>query len=937
MDQICIINAHIHNLKNVSCELPRNKLIVITGPSGSGKSSLAFDTIYQEGQRRYIESLSAQAKQFMGPLAPPSVEKITGLSPAIAIEQKTTSRNPRSTVGTVTEIYDFLRILFAKVAVAHCPETGDVVRAMSPEEMTEQILSLSPSSKTVLMAPIVVSQKGEHKELLGKFAAMGLSRIRVNGDYQIFPDTYSVKKTQYNKIELVVDRFLIKDSARSRIEESLRLALQWGNGAVILDNEKNKDDLYFSQSYYSPKIKKSYPELTSRHFSFNSPLGACDHCSGLGELKYFGREGLLRDESSALFEGAIPLIEGGKDFLAQVLKGIAKSEKINLDVSFAELPESFQKILFEGSKSSYSFVVETSSSRFRYKKAFPGLSSWFEKRYSETHSERLRKRLEEFMEILPCSICKGQRLKAYSLAATIQGKNISEFCQLPLEESLDFLESIENELSGTKKIIAEKLLIEIKGRLQFLIQVGLSYLSLDRSAQGLSGGESQRIRLATQLGSGLSGVLYVLDEPSIGLHQRDNHKLLKTLRSLGELGNTVLVVEHDEETMRAADYLIDMGPGAGDLGGEILAEGEIKLLLAEGTGPTLDYLRQKKTLPLPEQRRSPGPFLTLRGASIFNIEDLTIKIPLECLCCLTGVSGSGKSSLVRRVLIPALKNHFDKRNPRPTNFKSLKGVQHLNGLIELDQAPIGRTPKSNPGTYTGLFNHIRLLFSRLPEAQIKGLLPGSFSFNVKDAGRCEHCEGNGQLKMEMHFLPDVYIRCPKCHGTRFQDAIKAIRYRGKSIADVLEMSVSSALVFFNNHPPIARALRVMENIGLGYMKLGQPAPTLSGGEAQRLKLCRELSKKTKDRYLYILDEPTTGLHFHDIGNLLRAIEKLITDGHSVLLIEHNLDMIKVSDWVIDLGPEGGSGGGKLVAEGTPEQVAEFPSSHTGRYLKKLLS
>jgi excinuclease ABC subunit A len=932
MDKIEIIKAKVHNLKNISVSIPRNTLVVITGPSGSGKSSLAFDTLYAEGQRRYIESLSNYAKQFIGQMEPPEVESITGLSPAIAIDQKSTSKNPRSTVGTITEVYDFLRILFARIGVAHCPETGERVSKQTSQQIIDQILTFKQGSKLQILSPVIRNKKGEHKEELAKFLSMGFSRIRLNGEIINLDESVKVNKSKFNSIDVIIDRLVLKEGDRSRIADSVEQALKLSDGYLIILN--NESEHFFSEKNYSFKTGKSYPDLEPRLFSFNSPIGACGNCNGLGISKKFTLDFLVFDNSLSIEDGALPVVIKNS-FLLQMIRSIYQSEKIKISTPVKELDPEFSKTLFYGSDKIYSYKFESENSSWNFKKSFPGILNWLEKKYSESESDKKRQDLEEFMNIEVCSSCNGRKLNPFSLSVKIKDRNIMDICNLSLKDSYDFLTNLT--FSGSEQIIASKLLKEINERIKFLLNVGLNYLTLNREASTLSGGESQRIRLATQIGSALSGVLYVLDEPSIGLHQRDNEKLIKTLIDLKNIGNTVIVVEHDEDTMNASDFIIDMGPKAGIHGGEIVATGtpeEIKHSTNSLTGKYLSgALRIQENL----IKRKSTQFIELKKANEHNLKNINFKLPLNAFVCLTGVSGSGKSTLVHKVLIPAIKNVLNKKiNISSANYHSISGVENIKNVIELDQSPIGRTPHSNPATYTGLFDDIRNIFSQTNESKVRGYKPGRFSFNVK-GGRCETCEGNGNLKIEMHFLPDVFITCSDCQGSRFNSETLSILYRGKNISDVLNMSIEDAEVFFENHPKVKRTLSVLNSVGLGYIKLGQPATTLSGGEAQRLKLSRELSKSTKDKTLYVLDEPTTGLHFEDIKILLNTLNKLVDQGHSLLVIEHNLDVIKSADWVIDLGPEGGSGGGRIVAENTPEEISKFKESYTGQYLAKLFS
>lgn len=932
MDKIQVNKAKVHNLKSVDVAIPRHTLTVITGPSGSGKSSLAFDTIYAEGQRRYIESLSSYARQFIGQIEPPDVESITGLSPAIAIDQKSTTKNPRSTVGTITEIYDYMRLLWARLGIPHCPETGEAVQKQTPQQIIERLLSLKQGTRLQLLAPIVRQKKGEQKEELAKHMSLGFSRVRLNGEFLNIDDQLAVPKNKYNDIELVVDRIVLKDGVRSRLADSVEYALRLSDGHLIVlaDN----DELYFSEKNFSLKTNKSYPDLEPRLFSFNSPLGACPTCNGLGVTKSFDEDSLITDESLSISEGAIAPLKKSS-FLMQMVKSVADAENIDLDKPLKKLSAKHRDIIFLGSDKIYTYKFESENSTFNFKKEFQGIRAWLEKKYNESDSERVKLDLEEFMIIQKCPDCKGRKLNPYALATTVGKKSIMDIADLPVNEAFDFFNDLK--FSGNQAVIAQKLLKEIKDRLSFLLNVGLNYLSLNRDAMTLSGGESQRIRLATQIGSALSGVLYVLDEPSIGLHQRDNEKLILTLKALRDIGNTVLVVEHDEDTMLASDWLIDMGPAAGIHGGQIVSEGTPAQVAKDKNSLTGRFLSHKEKIEIPTTRRKWTEKVVLQDAKEHNLDKVTLDLPVGVMTCITGVSGSGKSTLVHKVLIPAIKSYLNKgRSSSRANYKAITGVSNFQTVIELDQSPIGRTPHSNPATYTGLFDNIRTIFSQTNESKVRGYKPGRFSFNVK-GGRCETCEGNGSLKVEMHFLPDVYVTCQDCNGRRYNPETLSILYRGKNIADILEMSIEEGVSFFENHPKVSRALNVLNEVGLGYIKLGQPATTLSGGEAQRMKLSRELSKSVKGNTLYVLDEPTTGLHFNDIRILLKALNRLVGLGHTLLVIEHNLDVIKTADWVVDLGPEGGKFGGEINATGTPEQVARVKKSHTGRFLAKMLS
>lgn len=930
MDKIQIFGAKVHNLKNINVEIPRNSLTVITGPSGSGKSSLAFDTLYAEGQRRYIESLSSYARQFLGQMEPPDVERITGLSPAIAIDQKSTSKNPRSTVGTITEIYDYLRVLYARVGDAFCPESGERLEAQSAQQIVLSLMSKPAKTKLFIMAPVVKGQKGEHRDLIQKFLSLGFSKARVNGEIIALEEGLKLEKNKKNNCEIVIDRIVVKPGIKARLTDSVEQALKIGGGSLLalIDDELE----FYSEHLYCHKSGKSYPELSPRLFSFNSPLGACAQCNGLGESKVFERSKYILDEAMSFSEGAVLALGKRGSFYYQMVKCILTAEGVSDETPLKKWPKKVYKTIFDGSEKEYTYNFKSENSSYTFKKTFVGLDLWLEKKYLESSSEKVRIELEKFMNIKTCPQCAGKRLNAYARHVKIADIGIMDISEFSIEDAFKFFKRVK--FTGNKKIIADKLLKEIQGRLKFLVDIGLTYLTLNRAANTLSGGESQRIRLATQIGSALSGVLYVLDEPSIGLHQRDNDKLIQTLIHLRDLGNTVIVVEHDEETMLASDYIIDMGPGAGIHGGEIVAFGKPEKV-KKANSITGAYLSKKITIPLPESRKVLTQKIKLKGVTKNNLKNLDVEIPLGGLVAVTGVSGSGKSTLVHQALVPGIKNYVNKGHSYRVFYESISGVNAIDQVIEIDQSPIGRTPKSNPATYTKLFDQIRTLFSSTNESKVRGYKAGRFSFNVK-GGRCENCEGNGQIKVEMNFLPDVYITCAHCSGKRYNQETLNISYRGKNIADVLGMSIEEAADFFQHHKKIHRALYTLDSIGLGYIKLGQSSTTLSGGEAQRLKLSRELSKATRGHCLYVLDEPTTGLHFKDIQVLLNAMLKLIGQGHSMLVIEHNLDIIKSSDYVIDLGPEGGIHGGRVVAMGTPEEVAKSKKSITGKYLKKIL-
>ncbi|RLA63115.1 MAG: excinuclease ABC subunit UvrA [Epsilonproteobacteria bacterium] len=933
-DQIKITKARVHNLKDVTVSIPKNTLTVITGPSGSGKSSLAFDTIYVEGQRRYIESLSSYARQFLGQFQPPDVESISGLSPAIAIDQKSRSKNPRSTVGTVTEIYDYLRVLFARAGTLYDPESGVEIRKYTPNQIVKTLLKLKEKTKVQILAPINIEKKSMLKKELSRIMSMGFSRARINTI--IKPLDSDLKIKEGDQFEIVVDRILVKKGIDKRLADSIEHALKLGNGKILaLIGES--DELLFSEHNMSPTSGEIYPDLEPRLFSFNSPIGACPDCNGLGEMKRFEKRLMISDKNLTLSAGAIVPLTKRSSFLFKMVIEMARQEKVELTLPYKDLPQSFKKILWDGSDKIFKYSFKSKNSTFEFKKSFPGLLKWYRKKFMETGSERLRKSLETYMRIKPCRLCEGKRLNKVALSTKLKKNNIYDIANWPVTTAYDYFKDLK--LTGEQAQIAKKLIKEITTRLKFLIDVGLGYLNLNRAAMTLSGGESQRIRLATQIGSALSGVLYVLDEPSIGLHQRDNQKLIKTLKSLRDLGNTVLVVEHDEETIENSDYIIDMGPGAGLHGGKVVAKGSIKDILKNKVSITAKFMSGREKIYIPESRRTSFATLELKGATQNNIKNLDLKIPLGGVVCVTGVSGSGKSTLIHEILVPAIKEHLANAKNKiifsKDNYKDIEGLSHIDSVIELTQSPIGRTPKSNPATYSGVFSDIRELFSVTPESKVRGYRPGRFSFNVK-GGRCEECEGNGVKKIEMHFLPDVYITCNECKGKRYNPETLHITYKGKNISDILDMGILEAQDFFKNYPRLNRILTALNDVGLGYMKLGQPATTLSGGEAQRLKLASELSKRTKGHCLYVLDEPTTGLHFADIKMLLKSLHELVEKGNTVIIIEHNLDVIKTADHLIDLGPDGGDQGGKIIAQGRPEKVALSKSSHTAKFLKKIL-
>ncbi len=912
MDKIVIHGARQHNLKNIDLELPKNKFIVITGPSGSGKSSLAFDTIYAEGQRRYVESLSAYARQFLGLMEKPDVDNIEGLSPAIAIDQKTTSKNPRSTVGTITEIYDYLRLLFARVGKPHCPECNNLIASQSPEEISEQVLKFPEGTKLQILAPVVRGKKGEHKDILDKINKMGFPRVRVDGEIYLVEEVPKLTKNKKHTIEIVVDRIVIKEGIRTRLNDSIEQALKLGDGLVIINNLSEEKDYIFSEKFACPEHGFSIAELSPRLFSFNSPYGACPECNGLGIIHKIDLD-LLIDKNRAVIES----FRITESFYFKYIKGmiydIIRYHGIHRYTKFKDLPEEIQNEL----------IIE--------------IVPYLERKYLEIENDKQRAELEKFIREVTCPMCKGARLKQEALHVLVNGKNIYDVVKMNIAQAYEFFNEYESsEMSPKERMISEKIIKEIKERLKFLLDVGLDYLTLERSATTLSGGEAQRIRLATQIGSKLSGVLYVLDEPSIGLHPRDTEKLINTLKELRDLDNTVIVVEHDPETIEEADLIVDMGPGSGVYGGEITAIGSPSEIMDNPHSLTGKYLSGKLKIPVPDSRRKPeDKWLKIKGAKEHNLKNIDVEIPLGLFVAVTGVSGSGKSTLIYDILWQSAKNRFHFRNEYVGKHDKIEGWEHIDKVVNVDQSPIGRTPRSNPATYTKVFDQIRNLFASLPESKMRGYTPGRFSFNVK-GGRCEACKGDGVVKIEMHFLPDVYVTCDVCKGKRYNKETLSVEYKGKNIADVLDMTVAEALEFFENIPSIRNKLKVLHDVGLDYIKLGQPATTLSGGEAQRIKLTRELSKRDTGRTLYLLDEPTTGLHSHDVGKLLHVLNRLVDKGNTVVVIEHNLDVIKSADWIIDLGKEGGDRGGQLIATGTPEEIAENEESYTGQFLKKYL-
>jgi excinuclease ABC subunit A len=938
-DRLVVHGAREHNLKNVTLDLPRDRLIVFTGLSGSGKSSLAFDTIYAEGQRRYVESLSSYARQFLGQMEKPDVDFIEGLSPAISIDQKSTSRNPRSTVGTITEIYDYLRVLYARVGHPHCPKCGRPIGRQTPDQIVDQVMELPEGTKFQVLAPLVRGRKGEYEKLLADLARKGFPRARIDGEIRDLSEPIKLPKTYKHTIEVVVDRLVARSDIRRRVADSIETALQLaeGSAAILVQTPEGHEEIQnFSQSLACTFDGISFEELAPRNFSFNSPYGACPTCDGLGTRLEVDPELIVPDPDLSVAEGAIAVWASGRlEYWDRVLEAVAAVHGFSLDTPWKRLGKKAKEILLYGSDEEIYVRYKNRYNRQRaYHTTYEGVVWNVERRHDETDSDTQRDKLEQFMRQIPCRACGGARLKPESLAVTVGGRNISELTRLSIRDTLSFVESMD--LSEREVMIAERLLKEIRERLRFLVDVGLDYLSLDRAAGTLAGGEAQRIRLATQIGSGLVGVLYILDEPSIGLHQRDNRRLLDTLIRLRDLGNTLIVVEHDEATIVEADHIVDIGPLAGEHGGEIVYTGDLKGLLEEERSITGAFLSGRRQIPTPQVRRSPGERrLIVQGAKEHNLRDVTVQIPLGLFVCVTGVSGSGKSTLVQDVLLRALMQKVYRSRELPGKHKKLIGWEQVDKVVDIDQSPIGRTPRSNPATYTGVFDHVRKLFAQVPEARLRGYQAGRFSFNVR-GGRCENCAGDGQIKIEMHFLPDVYVTCEVCKGRRYNRETLEVKYKGRSISDVLEMSVSEAVEFFANIPPIARHMQTLSDVGLGYIKLGQPAPTLSGGEAQRIKLSSELHKRATGNTVYVLDEPTTGLHFEDIRKLLQVLQRLVATGNTVLVIEHNLDVIKTADHIIDMGPEGGDGGGEIVATGTPEEVAAHPTSHTGRFLAEVL-
>ena len=935
---IKIRGANEHNLKNVDVDIPRDKLVVLTGLSGSGKSSLAFDTIYAEGQRRYMESLSSYARQFLGQMEKPDVESIEGLSPAISIDQKSTNRNPRSTVGTVTEIYDYFRLLYARAGIPHCPKCGREIKKQTVDQMVEQVMAFPERTKIQLLAPVVRGRKGTHVKLLERARKSGYVRVRIDDNMYELSEEIKLDKNIKHNIEIVVDRLVVKEGIEQRLTDSIENVLNLAEGLMTVD-VIGGEPVQFSESFSCPDCGISIEEIEPRSFSFNNPFGACPECFGLGYKMEFDEDLMIPDKRLSISEGAITVMgwqscTDKKSFTYAILDALSKEYGFSLDTPFEDYPKEVHDVLIHGTNGKEVKVYyKGQRGEGVYDVAFEGLIRNVERRYRETSSETMKAEYEEFMNITPCSACKGQRLKPGALAVTVGDKNISELTGMSIEKLQTFLKELK--LSNQQLLIGGQILKEINSRIQFLMDVGLNYLTLGRSTGTLSGGEAQRIRLATQIGSGLVGVAYILDEPSIGLHQRDNDKLLGTLKHLRDLGNSVIVVEHDEDTMREADFIVDIGPGAGEHGGEVVATGNAEEIMQNENSVTGAYLSGRIRIPVPEVRRKPTGWLKVLGAQENNLKNIDVKFPLGVMTCVTGVSGSGKSSLVNQILYKRLARDLNRARTIPGRHKGIEGLEQLDKVINIDQSPIGRTPRSNPATYTGVFDLIRDLFAATPDAKARGYKKGRFSFNVK-GGRCEACSGDGILKIEMHFLPDVYVPCEVCHGKRYNRETLEVKYKGKSIYDVLNMTVEEALHFFENVPSIRRKMETLYDVGLSYIRLGQPSTQLSGGEAQRIKLATELSKRSTGKTIYILDEPTTGLHFADVHKLTEILRRLSADGNTVLVIEHNLDVIKTADYIIDMGPEGGDKGGTVIAQGTPEQVADNPVSYTGRYIRQVL-
>ena len=944
-DKIIVRGAREHNLRNISVDLPRDKLIVFTGLSGSGKSSLAFDTIYAEGQRRYVESLSAYARQFLGQMDKPDVDVIEGLSPAISIDQKSASRNPRSTVGTITEVYDYLRLLYARIGIQHCVNDGTRLQRQTPQQIVDRILTMEEGTRFQVLAPVVRGRKGEYKTLLEDLAGQGFVRARIDTELvdinEFLKRDEALARYENHSIEVVIDRLVLREGIQRRLTDSLETALKLTEGVAEVEivgrDGEILDQLTFSQHFACPQCGTSYEELAPRNFSFNSPYGACTTCDGLGTTFEIDPELLVPDPELSINAGAIaPWRAAHTQYFNRMIEAVGEVYDISLDAPWNTLTAKQQKVILHGVDGNLQVKYKNRYGRVRqYSTAYEGVIPWIQRRHEGAESDWSREQYEGYMRLVACKACGGARLKPATLAVTVNGKHISDVCEMAIGESAKFLAGLE--LSERDKLIAERVTKEINARLGFLLDVGLDYLSLSRSAGTRAGGEAQRIRLASQIGSGLVGTLYVLDEPSIGLHQRDNHRLIETLIRLRDLGNTVLVVEHDEDTIRTADWIVDIGPGAGEHGGAVVYSGPVKGILKAKDSVTGQYLSGKRVVPVPKHRRSPGEdWLVVKGAREHNLRNIDVKIPLGCFVSVTGVSGSGKSSLVRDILLPTLMQRIYKSKIPAGKHTSIQGIEKLDKVIDMDQSPIGRTPRSNPATYTGVFDSIRKLFATTQESKVRGYLPGRFSFNVA-GGRCEACSGDGTIKIEMHFLPDVYVPCEVCKGARYNRDTLDIQFKGKNISEVLDMPVSEAVDFFANQPSISRYMQTLVDVGLGYVRLGQPAPTLSGGEAQRVKLAAELAKRSTGHTIYLLDEPTTGLHFEDVRRLLTVLSRLVDQGNTVLVIEHNLDVIKTADWLIDLGPEGGSGGGGIVGEGPPEHLTTIAASHTGRFLKPLLA
>jgi len=936
-DCIRIRGANEHNLKNLTLEIPRNELVVLTGLSGSGKSSLAFDTIYAEGQRRYMESLSSYARQFLGQMEKPDVEKIEGLSPAISIDQKSTNRNPRSTVGTVTEIYDYFRLLYARIGIPHCPNCGREIARQTVDQMVDRIMELPERTRIQILAPVVRGRKGEHQKVIDRARKAGYVRLRIDGNLYDVSEDIKLEKNIKHNIEVIVDRLVVKEGIERRLTDSVENALQLADGLLQVD-VVDRELMQFSQSFACPDCGISVPEIEPRSFSFNNPFGACPNCAGLGYRMEFAPELIVPDETRSINEGAIAVLGWQScmnkgSFANAILLALSEKFGFSMDTPYKDLKPEVKKMLMYGTDQSVDVYYEGQRGKGVYPVTFDGLIRNTEQRYRETGSDAMKAEYESFMRITPCGTCGGKRLRKESLAVTVGGIDIYDLTCMSIRMLQDFLDNLE--LTSTQQKIGHQVLKEIKARVGFLIDVGLDYLTLARATATLSGGEAQRIRLATQIGSGLVGVCYILDEPSIGLHQRDNDKLLRTLKNLRDLWNTVIVVEHDEDTMLAADYIVDIGPGAGSHGGKVVAQGTAEEIMAVPESITGQYLSGKKAIPVPEDRREPSGWIKVRGARVNNLKNIDVEIPLGIMTVVTGVSGSGKSSLVNEILYKHLAKTLNRARTIAGEHDGIDGLENLDKVIAIDQSPIGRTPRSNPATYTGVFDMIRALFAGTPDAKAKGYSKGRFSFNVK-GGRCEACGGDGILKIEMHFLPDVYVPCEVCHGKRYNRETLEVRYKGKNIYDVLDMTVEEAVTFFENVPSIRRKIQTLYDVGLGYVKLGQPSTELSGGEAQRIKLATELSRKSTGKTIYILDEPTTGLHFEDVAKLNVILHQLVEGGNTVVVIEHNLDVIKTADYIIDMGPEGGDGGGTVVATGTPEEVAKVHSSYTGYYVNKML-